>query len=353
MTPRTFYTVAGLTAVAVVAAGISVSMQTETTSLTAGTDPAFPKLADGVNAVAKIEVANAKNAFSITRDGDRWGLDQKDGYTVEFEKVKAAIVNVANFKLIERKTADPERYVRLELEGIGAPEAKSKRLVFKDDKGGVLADVMVGKLNANLFGSGGAGTYIRRGDETETWLARGQVTVGEEPNNWMVRQIVNYGQELVRRVSIQDPDGKTFVIEKDKKADKNFKLLDIPEGRKIKNDDEANPLGGVMWRMMLDDVKADANYAWPEKTWVAHYTVWDGYTVRIEVVRDGEDHWGRFAATVDDAVTDAEARKKAQAAVDEINARVKGWTYMLTAGDSEKLTSKFEDYLADPAKKGS
>ena len=45
MKPGTFYAFAGLTAVAVVAAGVAVSNQSETTSLTAGTDPAFAKLA--------------------------------------------------------------------------------------------------------------------------------------------------------------------------------------------------------------------------------------------------------------------------------------------------------------------
>lgn len=353
MKPGTFYAFAGLTAVAVVAAGVAVSVQPETTSLTAGTEPAFPKLAKSLNDVAKIELKNAKGEFSMTRTGDNWGLDQKDGYRVEFAKVKSAIVSLSNFKLIEKKTGDAERYVRLGLESPDSPKAKSRKIVLKDAKGNILADVVIGKLNPNLFGSGGAGTYIRRGGEKTSWLARGQVELGAEANNWMARQITNYGQEKVRRVVVKNPEGAEIILAKSNVKDKNFNIENLPEGRKIKNKDEADPLAGVMWRMMFDDVKKSEKQKWPEKPWVAHYTVWDGFTVRIETSKIGADFWGRFSASLDDSVTDAEKKMAAQKTVDEINARTKGWTYMLTAGDSEKLTSKIEDYLAKPKKEGS
>jgi hypothetical protein len=353
MKPGTFYAFAGLTAAVVIAAGVAVSTQPETTSLTAGTDPAFPKLTKDVNSVAKIEIKNAKQSFSMTRAGDNWGLDQKDGYRVDFAKVKSAIVNLSEFKLIEKKTSDAKRYARLELDAPTGVEAKSRQAILKDAKGAVFADVIIGKLNPNMFGTGGAGTYIRRGDEKATWLARGQVELGEEPNNWMARQILNYGQEKVRRVVVKNPDGAEIVLAKAGATDKNFKIENLLEGRSIKNKDEANPLAGVMWRMMFDDVKKAEKQEWPAKPWVAHYTVWDGITVRIETAKFGDDFWGRFQASLDDSVTDEKKKAAAQKTVDEINARTKGWTYMLTAGDSEKLTSKMEDYLAKPKKEGS
>jgi hypothetical protein len=353
MKPGTFYAFAGLTAAVVVAAGVAVSTQTDITALTAGTDPAFPKLAANVNSVAKIEIKNAKNAFSMTLEGENWGLDQKDGYRVEFQKVKSAIVNLSNFKLIEKKTADAARYERLELNDPSDEKAKSRKIVLKDAKGAVLADVVIGKLNPNLFGTGGAGTYIRRADEKATWLARGQVELGEEPNNWMARQIVNYGQEKVRRVVITNPEGAQIILAKADAKDPNFKIENLPDGRTMKNKDEADPLAGVMWRMMFDDVQKAEKQEWPAKPWVAEYTVWDGYTVRIETAKFGDDFWGRFTATVDSSVTDEKKKAAAAKAVAEINARTKGWTYELTAGDSEKLTSKMEDYLAKPKKEGS
>jgi hypothetical protein len=348
MKPGTFYAFAGLTAAAVVAAGVAVSTQTEITSLTAGTDPAFPKLSENVNNVAKIEIRNANSEFSMTLTGDNWGLDQKDGYRVEFQKVKAAIVNLSNFKLIEKKTADATRYERLELNDPSDEKAKSRKIVLKDEKGTVLADVVIGKLNPNLFGTGGAGTYIRRADEKVTWLARGQVELGEEANNWMARQIVNYGQEKVRKVVVANPEGAEIILAKADVKAPNFKIENLPEGRAIKNKDEADPLAGVMWRMMFDDVQKAEKQEWPAKPWVAHYTLWDGYTVRIETAKFGDDFWGRFSAEVDPSVTDAKKKAAAEKSVAEINQRTKGWTYMLTAGDSEKLVSKLADYLAKP-----
>jgi hypothetical protein len=350
MKPGTFYGFAGFTAVVVVAAGVAVSSQPESTALTAGTDPAFPTLAKDVNNVVKIEIKNAKNTFSMTRKGVDWGVDQKDGYRVDFAKIKSAIVGLAEFKLIERKTSDIERYARLEVDKPTSVGSKSRQVTLIDAKGDVLADAIIGKLNPNLFGTGGAGTYIRRASEKYSWLARGQVALGEEPNNWMVRQIVNYGQEKVRRVILKNGDGDKIIIAKAAKSEKNFKIENLPEGRKIKKNDEVDPVAGVMWRMMFDDVKRAENQRWPSNPWVAYYTVWDGYTVRIETAQIGEDFWGRFEASMDSSVKDSKVRAAAQKKIGEINTRTKGWTYLLTAGDSEKLTSKMGDYTASGKK---
>ena len=353
MKTSTFYAFAGLTAAAVVAAVVAVTSQTGTTSLTAGTEPAFPKLAAAPNDVAKVEIKTAKADFSVSRKGDDWGLDQKDGYLVEFEKIKSAIVGLANFKLIEKKTSDPSRYDRLDLGPVDGPTAKSRHIVLKNAKGEVLADAYMGRVNPNLFGTGGAGTYIRRGDDKATWLARGQIAIGDDPNMWMVRQIVNYGQETVEKVSVKHPDGAEVFISKAKKEERNFTLANIPAGRKIKGADDVNPLGGVMWRMMFDDVTLASKQDWPKEVWVSHYTTWDGVTVRIEVAKIGTDYWGRFSAAVADGVADPAAKETAQKVVDDIAARTKGWSYMLTAGDAEKLTAKIDFYLADPKKEGS
>ena len=348
MKPATLYVFAGLTAAAVAGAAAAVSTQLEVTALTPGTEAAFPDLAASPNDAVKIDVQTGKSRFSMSYRDGKWRMDQKDSYPASFEKVKSAIVNVANFKLIEKKTSDPSRYARLDLDPPDEPDAKARKLALSGEDDRVLADVTVGKRNSQLFGTSGGGTYIRRGDEKETWLVRGEVEIGEEPIDWIERHIVNYGGELVRRVTVRGPENNEFTIFKEKQTDENFRLQYIPEGRRMKAEDEANPLGGVMWRMMLDDVRNAADQEWPEETWVSHYYLWEGFKVRIEVAKIGEDHWGRFVASLDEEVTDPEKREKAKETIDSINERLAGWSYMLTAGDSEKLTSKLEQYLNDP-----
>lgn len=350
MTPKAFIALACVTAAAVAAAGVAVSTRTETTRLTPGVEPAFPQLAEAVNDVARIDVTTPDARFSLVREAGRWGVAQKDSYPASFERVKSAIVAAAGFRMVEPKTGDPERLARLDLAPAGEPGSKSRRLVLRTASGETLADALVGKANANLFGTGGGGTYIRRGGEPGSWLVRGEIAVGSTPIDWMDREIVNYGQEHIRRVSLRDPEGRRFAIAKGDRKDRNFTLLDIPEGRRMKNDDEANPLGGVMWKMQFDDVREAAGQDWPASPWTARYAAWEGFEVHIEVAKIGDDHWGRLRAQVDEEAPDglkAEARRTA----DGINGRVAGWSYMLTAGDSEKLTSRVEDYLAEAGKK--
>lgn len=350
MKPANFYAFAGLTAVAVVAAGVAVSMRPETTNVNPGTQPAFPKLASHINDVTKIEIQDAKHKFSISRVGDRWGMDQKDGYPVQYDKVRSVIISAADFKLVDQKTSDPSRYKRLDLGPPDAPKAKSKKIVFLDAKGNVLASAVIGKQRPSLFGTAGSGTYIRRAGEKATWLVRGDITIGARPSDWMVKEIVNYGQEKVRKVVLHEPDGKSFSISKNKQSDQNFVVDDMPHGYKMKSDDKANPLGGVTWRLLYDDVTAAKKQAWPKKQWVDDYTTWAGFTIRIDIAKIGDNYWGRFHATVDKDVTDPKKKAAAQKDVDKINGLVTGWSYQLTAGDSEKLVSKKTDYI-EPIKK--
>ncbi len=55
MKPGTFYSLVAITAIAAAAAGVAVSMQTNLTTLSAGTEPAFPTLEKNINDAAKIE----------------------------------------------------------------------------------------------------------------------------------------------------------------------------------------------------------------------------------------------------------------------------------------------------------
>ena len=350
MKPSTFFGFAGITAASVVAAVFAVSTQSDKISLTAGTEAAFPKLLAAVNDVAKIEFKNSKGSFSISRDGDEWGMDQKGGYRVEFEKVKSAIVSLSQFKLIEQKTSDPERYERLEVAMPNSPESKGRFVVLKKQDDSILASAVIGKLSPNLFGSGGAGTYIRRIGDKETWLARGKVDLGEEPSNWMARTIVDYGQEKVQRATITHPDGHTFSISKMAETDKNFVLDNVPVGRKLKNSDELNPLGGVMWRMMFDDVKKADQQKWPDKQWTAHYSTWSGVRVTIQTAKVDGEFWGRFSAKIDEGVTDEAKKNTASQIAKEINQRTANWSYKLTDGDSEKLTFPVDEYLVKSKK---
>lgn len=349
MKPRSFLALAGLTLLAVIAAVLVVVDQPALTTLTKGEESAFEVLTERVNDAAELTIRSNEATFSIVRTDTGWGMKDRAKYPVHFDKVKTALVGLSELKLLEAKTSDPSRYKRLEVEEPDTEEAQSVRFEIKDAAGKSMASGLVGRLNPNLFGEGGGGTYLRRGREGQSWLAAGEVSLGKTRNDWMVRDIVDIAAEKVRRAVIRQPDGAEIVVSQEKPDSGEYRLDGVPEGRKLKDSGEAKNLAGGLWRLTFEDVKPAADVPFAGKPNVSEYETFDGLKIHIEMTTVDEVVWGRFSATAEGASGEKakEVRKKAA----EITERAKGWVYELSAGEGERLTTKIDDILEEPKAK--
>ena len=348
MKPRSFLALAALTALAVIAAVLVVVGQPALTTLTKGEESAFEGLAGRLNDAAEVAVESNEASFSIVRTETGWGMQDRAEYPVHFDRVKTALVSLSELKLLEAKTSDPARYKRLEVEEPDVEEAGSVRFEIKDAGGESMASGVIGRLNPNLFGDGGGGTYLRLGEEQRSWLAAGEVPLGKTRNDWLVRDIVDIAAEKVRRAVIRQPGGAEIVVTQEKPDSGEYKLEGIPEGRKLKDSSEAKNLAGGLWRLTFEDVKPAAEVEFPDQPNVSVYETFDGLKIHIEMTMVDNVVWGRFSATAEDASGDKaeEVRTKAR----EITSRAEGWVYELSPGEGERLTTKIEDILEEPKK---
>ncbi len=349
MKPGSFLSLAALTAIVVVAAVITVFEQRDLTTISTERESAFAILAERVNDAAEVEIVSNEAAFALVKTGEEWGLKDRANYPVHYDKIKRTIVGLADLKLLEAKTGDPDRYERLQLDEPDTKDSQSVRFAIKDSKGTVLAAGVIGRQNPNLFGESGGGTYLRRGREAQAWLAEGEVALGKTRNDWLIRDIVNIEAEDIRRAVIRQPDGAEIAVRKDKKKSGKFTLEGIPKGRKLKDSAEGKNLAGGLWRLTFEDVKPAKDIAFPPAFNTAEYETFDGLKVRVEMTVVDDVVWGRFSASADGAT--GEKAMQVEKKAEEINRRATGWIYELSAGEGEKLTTRIEDILEKPAKK--
>jgi Domain of unknown function (DUF4340) len=281
MNRTSFSILGGVTAVLVAAAIYAIASQPSLTTFPRDRERAFPGLAAKLNDVDKIALVSNKAKFTIVKSDKGWGIAEKSGYPVAFDKVKSALVGLAELKLLESKTSDSARYPRLELENPDSVEAKSKRVELRAGDQ-VLAAGIIGKRNPNLFGEGGGGTYLRRGDNPQAWLAEGEITLGAAPNDWLIRDIVNVLEEDVRHAVIRQPDGAELVIHRAERKQKDLKVDNVPGDRKLKQSD-ANGLAGGLWRLTFEDVKPAAEVPFAGKFNSATYDTFDGLRIHVEM----------------------------------------------------------------------
>jgi hypothetical protein len=83
----------------------------------------YPALLEALNDAQSVEIANSKERFRITRDGERWVMADRDGFPVETTLVRSLLMEVAALKIREEKTAKPENYPTIGVEDLSAPNA--------------------------------------------------------------------------------------------------------------------------------------------------------------------------------------------------------------------------------------
>jgi Domain of unknown function (DUF4340) len=247
----------------------------------------FPGLAEHINDVARIEVKSKDGHTTVRKDGERWVIEDRGGYPALFDKVKATVVAVADLEVLEPKTTNKELYPRLGVEGIDAEPSSSVLVSLADGQSKPLAALLVGKPRSG----GPLGTYVRRPDEPQAWLVRGQVEVSADPVEWMERELLNIAPERIREITIEKAGDKPVRVFKNEPKDKDFVLADLPKGTKLKSQLTLNGLANVLEQLRLDDVKKRAGFELPKGHTVTTLRGFDGLVAMVQsAVIDDKTH---------------------------------------------------------------
>ncbi len=299
MSPKGFLALALATIISVGLAAYAVANRDVPLVRTRLDQPFLPDLASKVADVARITVRTAQGSMTARRTEQGWVLEEKDDYPVELDKVRALVLGLAQMRLIEAKTADPDRLSRLELEPVDAEGAKSREVVLTAADGSVLADVVIGKRKFSLYGPGKSGGYVRLADSDQAWLADRALDVPEEALDWFDRTILSLPRKDVAEVVLRPGTPEEVRVVRTGPDNDAFALANLPEGREA---DESKPpmLAGTLGNItMLDVVTADKKPL-PEDAATARFTAFDGLEVetRVAVFGEGEnaEYWVAFTA---------------------------------------------------------
>ena len=346
MRRTTTLTLAAAALVATIAAGLVVSSRAPSTSVAQGTR-LFPMLQASAGSVASIDITNHAGQFTLARQDGKWLLPTKGGFPVKAEQVRGLLSGIASLETVEAKTRQPELFRRLDLDDVTADGAKSVEVTLKDDKGAVLAQLLVGKLQTSHGqhsaepGSDAAQMlYVRKPGDTQTWLASGSVTVPATAIEWLDRHIPDVKEGDVTQAVIHGNDGKSFQITREKPEDTSFKLSPIPSGMAIKSEYEVNSLASLLDGIDFDDV-APAPASPPAAKASIDYRLTKGGEITTSLLPIDKDIWVSFQAS--------------GAGADGFAAPVKGWIYRLPAAKLAKMQTMIDQLVQPipPKKSGS
>jgi hypothetical protein len=339
MNRQTFFVLA---AIAVVLAALAIFSQRGGNSDSIAGNSAgqllLPSLADTLDAIDRIEVdgAGGERLVGLTLNDDGWTVAELGDYPAATAAINALLIELAEARIVEEKTADPAFYDRLGVEPVAAADAAGLALTLQAAAGERFAVVL-----GDAYGSGQR--YARLADGALSVLIDRDPRVARSPADWVQAEILNVTADRIERVRVIHADGEELVIAKPAADAIDFSVEAIPEGRELQYASIANSTGSVLAALTLEEVAPREESA-EEPLAIAEFASFDGLVVTVTARGpDADDVWLSFSA---DAAADAGADAAAEAAA--INAVVAGWQYRIPAYKNGQLLRRMEDLLRDP-----
>jgi hypothetical protein len=312
-------------------------------------EPVFSQLREAPESATQVEIKSRFGEFTMNRSGEGWVTPEREDYPIDGGDVRRLIVGLSDMKYVERKTANPDRFYRLEVQDIDEELSDSAYVKVQNAGGDVLAEAIIGRPSARFFDGRASGTYIREPDSNNVWLVTGVTNVQTRLVPWLQREIVRIPANEVARVSVGEGEG-AYEISRVSATDETFTLTGAPEDREL-DDSRATSLSRALASVELEDVRSRGAFELPEDAVVASVSTFAGVTVNVRLAEVDRKKWADFEAVyTGDAEDQSDAAKAARAAVEEINARVGDWTYWVPSATYEKLTRPLDDMLV--AKEG-
>lgn len=362
MGSRNFFALCGVTALAVLIAGWAVSSRPSIEASDFEGTPVFPSLLENLNEVDTVSVRHKDGTFNLKATDTGWVFVERDNYPVQDAKLGELLVKLARLEKVEPKTKLAERYDRLDLVGPEDKEdTRAKEVILTDSDGDTLASLLVGKRKFTL-GTDEGGTYILLPDDPQAWLVTGELNPGARARDWLVREISDIKDDDIRRITVTHPDGESVSVYKDTPDQANYAVENVPADMQLRRDSIADDMGRVLSNLLHDDVKKAADVEFPsDKTITARFEGFDGFTVEVDLIEDGDANWLRFKGDAQGVVQQAEsdnsgdteaAQKDWPQIIADLNARTKGWVYQLPGYEVAGIKKRMADLVREPDEDG-
>ena len=302
----------------------------------------LPGLQAGLDAVERLELVGAGGEVIVTleRGTTGWSVAERDGYPADLQKIRHTLLSLAETRILEAKTANPEWHDRLGVEAVESESAGGVAVTL------IGADMPVEVIVGDSVGDYQA--YVRRADEAQSYLIDRDPEVGSAATDWLETEILSIPGDRMQQVTVTHPDGEVLTIIKQDAEQANFAVEQIPEGRELQYDSVANVMANVLANLSLQDVESRTEG--DEPVIVTEFRTFDGLTLTVESIERDEDAWVAFEVGYEppiagDDTAASEGAPDPETEAQELNGRLGGWRYQIATYQFDQLTRRMDDLL--------
>jgi hypothetical protein len=317
----------------------------------------MPELEAQFDKLATVTVikAGGETVVTLERAGDGWTVADKGGYPADNNVLAELLRGLAEARRVERKTSNAELYDRLGVEDVGQEDATGIRV----DLAGLDAplSVIVGNTNPDA----GNITYLRRADQDTSWAVDREIDPPGEVLSWVDLEILDLDEGRIRKVVVRQPYGSTLTLSRETPEAEKFAVEELPEGRELLSEWEAESVATALSGLELDDVlpETGAEPASEERV-TTEYLTFDGLVIEAELEQREDQRLLRLEVRFDpdqEVVTsESESTEGEEAAeppahdriaqeAQRLNARLSPWVFVIGDYPADNMSKRMEDML--------
>ncbi len=266
-------------------------------SSSSGQQYLFPELLKQLNEVTEINIVTADQSFTITRSDGHWGLQEKQGYAVNLEKVRDLLIGMGELQIVEEKTTNPKLYEKLGLNEVTEKGSTAVLVTLKKGPDQVIANLLVGNTQPAKVDSSRHEAYVRKPTEKQTLLAMGLSPIAKSSKDWLEQVIVDIEQKRIHLVKVTHADGYEFSISKPAVKDSDYQLNNVPAGQQPKiSPHDFNQMAGMLSRLNLTDVVPEQQIDFEKNlTYKAVFSSFDGLEVTLVAAHQDGKQFAKLA----------------------------------------------------------
>ncbi|MYJ95469.1 MAG: DUF4340 domain-containing protein [Proteobacteria bacterium] len=338
VTPRT---VTVLAAALVVLGAVALLAQYDPQPPAPGGGLLLPDLGEDLARISQVSVVGAGSesvATLVRGDDGSWTVAEKDGYAADVEKVRQTLISLAEARIVEPKTANPDFYDRLGVEDVEDAAAGGVAVMLAG------SDTPVNVIVGNTEGT--SQVYIRGADQAQSFLVDRNPDVGNETTDWLTTEILAIPGTRMARVAVTHPDGEVVTVSKADSEQSNFDVEEIPPGREVQYASVANVMGNVLSNLNLQDV--EPRTATDEPVTVTEFVTFDGLVITAESVEREDEPWVAFRAEYRPPAEESEADgADVTAEALDLDQRLSPWRFRIASYQFDQMTRRLDDLLRD------
>lgn len=325
----------GLIALALLAAGLGAAYYVQQENArpqpqasSAARELLFPGLQGNLAGVTALDVRVPDQPdLRLARKGELWVLPAKAEYPAADQPVATLLRALADARKVEAKTANPELHGRVGLADKGNADEQATRIRLERGSDAPL-ELLVGKPAQQ-----GKGQLVRLYGDNQVWLVDQSIPLQATELDWLDRRVVEIPFASVRQVDVAYPNGNRLTVFRDSAAEPNFKLKQLPKGRRLAYEAAANGMATLFTGLEFADNAPLAQVQFKGKPMLRFsLSTFDGGELRGEVYEQGGQPWLVL--------------KDKQKLGDELVRGKLDWAYRLEPFQYQALARKLEDVLA-------